>query len=685
MSNDNRATIDWRGDVPASSTFDDTYYSVDNGLEQNRHNFLKHNFLTERWAKHNSSQDFCIAETGFGTGLNFLMSWQLWQQNEQQGELHFISVEQFPLSASELQRAHSPWAELSTFSQALLSHYPSVLNPGLHTIQCAAKVYLHLVFDEAHAALERIKTTCHPAFASHNRMVDAWYLDGFTPQNNPEMWRKEILTSVADLSKAGATFATFTVDSQVHSDLQSLGFECRKASGFSAEEELMHGHFQVAHAAKLQQQEQQLQGQAEAFNSPYPAPWYIPNKAPVVKTAIVVGGGLAGCLSAYALSQKGIVVTLLEQNSELASAGSGNPQGVIYGKLSHREESLSQYNLLALQFAQNFYRPLIEEGHIEGDLCGLMQFSLSDKLKSNHQKLMAYLQDNHAQSEWCQHLSAAELSQLAGIELEHPGLYFPKLGWLNPRSLCLYLIKQGNIKLMLGQKVGLLSQQDNGWQVQTEQQALHADAVVIACAHVAKQFEQTQELALKPVRGQITLAASQQTPLKTVLCGEGYIAPAHNQSHCLGASFRPNNESTELSDQEQAENLALLNRDMPKIYQALGGDAKLANMPINGRAAVRATTPDYLPLVGTVPINDQMQQRFALLSKNAKSNISQTGCYYPNLYCACGFGSRGISYAPLAAAHLANMISGSAPVLERRLAQQLNPARFLIRQLIRKS
>lgn len=685
MNSDHRPTLQWRGDTPISNTFDDLYYCADSGLEQNRYNFIQHNFLTERWAEHASSQDFCIAETGFGTGLNFLISWQLWQQTGQQGELHFISVEKYPLTAAELQRAHSQWVELNTLSQTLLNHYPRVLNPGLHTLQCATNVYLHLVFDEAHAALERIKITCHPAFASRNRMVDAWYLDGFTPEKNPEMWRKEVLASVAGLSKAGATFATFTADIQVHRDLESFGFECHQASGFAMNEKLIHGHFQANCANKLQQQEQQLQGQAEAFNSPHPAPWYVREKAPVLDTAIVIGGGLAGCLSAYALSQKGIAVTLLEQNSELASAGSGNPQGVIYGKLSHREESLSQYNLLALQFAQNFYRPLIEEGHIEGDLCGLMQLSLSDKLKTNHQKLMVYLQENTAQDEWCQHLPASELSQLAGIELEHSGLYFPKLGWLNPRSLCQYLIKQGNIKLVLGQKARQLNQRGDAWAVTTDQQSLQADAVVIACAHVAKQFEQAQQLALKPVRGQITLAASQQTPLKTVLCGEGYIAPAHNQSHCLGASFRPNDESTELSDQEQAENLALLNRDMPEVYQALGGDSKLATMPTNGRAAVRATTPDYLPLVGAVPINDQMQQRFALLSKNAKSNISQTGSYYPNLYCACGFGSRGISYAPLAAAHLASMVSNSTPVLDRRLAQQLNPARFLIRQLIRKS
>lgn len=685
---DYQADIHWRDSLLVSNQFDDVYHSSDGGVDENRHTFIEHNFLPQRWSKpQDQQQNFCIGETGFGTGLNFLLSWQLWQQQRQSGQLHFVSIEKYPLSSDDLRRAHRAWPELANLSQTMLSQYPAVLSRGLHTVQCSDKVFLHLVFDDVLDGLERLKHSQHPAFVSHNRFIDAWYLDGFTPKKNPAMWRRDVLASIAELSKSEASFATFTAASQVRQDLQELGFECHKASGIGSTGELLYGHFKAGVAEQQRLQELTLQGKAESFNSPFAAPWYLQQTPPQVKTAAIIGGGIAACLTAHALSQKGIKVTLVETNAELAQAGSGNPQAVIYGKLSHREESLSQYNLLALQFAQNFYRPLIAAGKISGELCGLIQLSLNDKLHRNHQKLIGYLRQNNVQDDWCQHLSGADLSALAGVEIQQPGLYFPTLGWLDPKSLCNYLVGAANASLCLGRQVAELKPLDNGWALVDQQQQciVEADVVVIANAHLAKQFKQSQELPLKPVRGQITLAPSQNTPLRTVLCGEGYIAPADQQQHCLGASFRPNNESCELSAQEQQENLQLLARDMPSVYQALGGDATLMTMAANGRAAIRATTPDYLPLVGPVPQVEAMQQRFALLSKNAKANISQTGCYYPGLYTACGFGSRGMSYGPLAAVHLASVITASAPVLESSMAQQLNPARFLIRNLKRKT
>jgi len=686
---DYQADIHWRDALPISNQFDDVYYSSDGGLDESRHTFIDHSFLQQRWQDPQTPlpYNFCIGETGFGTGLNFLLSWQLWQRQQPGGQLHFISIEKYPLSADDLRRAHLAWPELANLSQALRRQYPAVLSRGLHTIQCSNKVFLHLIFDDVLDGLERVKHSQHPAFASHNRIIDAWYLDGFTPKKNPAMWCRKVLADIAELSKPKASFATFTAASQVRRDLQELGFECHKASGFGLKRELLYGQLPADLVEQKRLQEQALQGKAESFNSPFPAPWYLKQEQPQVKTAAIIGGGIAACLSAYALSQQGIKVTLVEANAELAQAGSGNPQAVIYGKLSHREESLSQYNLLALQFAHNFYRPLIAEGKISGDLCGLIQLSLNDKLYHNHQKLIDYLRQNNAQADWCQHLSGADLSAIAGVEIQQPGLYFPTLGWLEPKSLCEYLVQAGDISLCLGRHVAELKPLNNGWGLVDERQQCiaEADVVVIANAHSAKQFKHSQELPLKPVRGQITLAPSQHKPLHTVLCGEGYIAPAHQQQHCLGASFRPNNESCELSSQEQRENLQLLARDMPAVYHALGGDAGLMGMADNGRAAIRATTPDYLPLVGPVPQVQAMQQRFALLSKNAKANISQAGCYYPGLYTACGFGSRGMSYGPLAAVHLASVITASAPVLESSLAQQLNPARFLIRNLKRKT
>ena len=177
--------------LPVSQQFDDPYFSVENGLEESRYVFLKHNHLPQRWKDH--SGEFHIIETGFGTGLNFLMTWQSFVEYKKQPDsrkhdaqknndpetewLHFTSIEKFPLSKEELQQAMSLWPELATFTELLLQQYPLTIPGFHHLVWPEHKVRLTLIFDDVHNALPQLSGPVH-----------AWYLDGFAPSKNPQMW-----------------------------------------------------------------------------------------------------------------------------------------------------------------------------------------------------------------------------------------------------------------------------------------------------------------------------------------------------------------------------------------------------------------------------------------------------------------------------------------------------------------
>jgi tRNA 5-methylaminomethyl-2-thiouridine biosynthesis bifunctional protein len=222
--------------------------------------------------------------------------------------------------------------------------------------------------------------------------------------------------------------------------------------------------------------------------------------------------------------------------------------------------------------------------------------------------------------------------------------------------------------------------------------------VVITNANDATQFIQTSTLPIKKIRGQVSHypTTTESTKLHSVVCGKGYIAPPISQSkvnndssdessmHCLGASFNLHSNNTELTTEDHQENIKNIALQVPDIIQAESiPDRHTTIADIDGRVSFRCVTPDYLPIVGAVPVFDKIQTRYAALRKNGRQTISQAGDYYPGLYINIGFGSRGLAYAPLCSEILASLIDGSPPPIPQYLVQKLNPARFTIRQLIR--
>ena len=215
------AQLSWRDDrVPVADRFDDPYFSLQDGLAETGHVFLTGNCLPERYR-----DGFHIAELGFGTGLNFLAALKLWRDSGVQGRLHFTSFEAFPMAATDMARALANWPELSNLSLPLIE-----MTEAGHTQMDLPDVTLTLVIGDARQTL--------PEWQGR---AEAWFLDGFSPAKNPELWGAELMQAVADHTAPNGTFATYTAAGHVRQALTDAGFQVTRQPGFGRKRHMTTG------------------------------------------------------------------------------------------------------------------------------------------------------------------------------------------------------------------------------------------------------------------------------------------------------------------------------------------------------------------------------------------------------------------------------------------------------------
>ncbi|KQW76402.1 FAD-dependent 5-carboxymethylaminomethyl-2-thiouridine(34) oxidoreductase MnmC [Methylibium sp. Root1272] len=629
--------------VPLAPEFGDVYHPAAGALQQAHHVFLGGNRLPSRWG---GRKCFVILETGFGLGNNFLATWDAWRRDPQRCErLVFVSIEKHPLTRVDLGRAHaaSPLPELA---RALVSAWP-LPTPNLHPITFDdGRVQLLLGFGDVALLLPRLVAS-----------VDAFFLDGFAPARNPEMWEPRRLQRLGRLAAPGATAATWSAARVVRDALSAAGFTVETTAGTGGKRDITVARFAPRHIAA----------------SP-PGGWQAHDAAS--REALVIGAGLAGCAAAWALSQQGWRCQVLDRALEPADVTSGNPAGLFHGSF-HRDDGPHARTLRAAALAtERLAGAWIAQGRIAGQLAGCLRL----ESRWDDDAARAALAAQQIAPGYVDWMDRATASERSGLALPSGAWSYPGGGWLAPRDYARTLLAHADAGFRGGVDVAGIERRGSLWRALDARRQVIAEAPVLVLANglgAKGLLGAGRNAALWPltaVRGQISSLAVDALPgplpcPRLPVAGGGYVLPPTGGRLIFGATSQPDDTDPALRDADHRLNLQ-------QLAGLSGGDADAwSALPWRGRVGWRAVTSDRLPLIGAVPDLEALdsasradQPRFVPRQRDARGG----------LYVFTGLGSRGITWAALGGQLLASWISGAPCPLEADLRDALDPARYAL-------
>ncbi|HJV42653.1 tRNA (5-methylaminomethyl-2-thiouridine)(34)-methyltransferase MnmD [Caulobacter sp.] len=581
----------WREDgLPQSSLYGDVYFSSVDGLAETRAVFLRGCGLPERFGER---RDIVVGELGFGSGLNIAALLDLWRREKPLhghlgGRLHIFSIEAHPLERDEAARILAHWPELGEAAQVLLDHWPDRAR-GFHRIDLPG-------FD---AVLDLAVMDVVEALEAWDGAADAWFLDGFSPALNPAMWRDEVLAAVAARSAPGARAATFTVAGAVRRGLQAAGFTIAKRPGFGRKRERLEAWL----PARGDINEQAL--------------------VPRPESLAIIGAGIAGAALARAARAEGLSVVVVDDPAGVAA--SGNPTGLVTPALDAGGGPRAALYAQALARATALYaatsdaviaREVLQLASAERDAARFAAVARQDMFPPG---AMTPLAPEETQAR----LGAAipALAMTPAMVVAPPTI---RAAWTGP---------------IVAARVDRIERDEGGWRLLDAAGGLIARADRVALAGGAASVALAPALPLRPVRGQ----ASWTTGGSTVPAAFGGYAIPTRDGVLFGATHDRDDTAVDVRPEDHVRNLATLAKRLPSLAKQLEGAT------FEGRAAVRATVPDHLPLAG------------------ARAD---------GLLILAGLGSRGLCLAPLLAEHLVAVMLGTPSPLPRQLSHLVDPGRF---------
>ena len=675
------AKLHWQLDdngvtAPLSSEFGDVYFSKTDGLAESRHVFIDGNDLATRLANLRNFERFVIGEIGFGTGLNILAIWQLWQQirPDNHSHLHIITTEKFPLSKTDLEQALSVWTELAGLSQQLIDNYPPPL-AGCHRLNWFdERLTIDLWLGDATSSLSQV---------TGEGKVDAWLLDGFAPSCNQELWSADLLAQIARLSKNHTTLATFSVASAVKQGLKHHGFTLAKRKGFGKKREMLTASFQPkltsANFCKLyfrynkkikpffvtlpftasfesRRRQRRKANNVKGFE--------LPNFSAITKplSVAVIGAGVAGLSSAYALAARGHSVTIFDKAQPLAGA-SGNIRGFLAPKLTSLKRLETNLHAIGYLASCRFYPYLTAQTGIK-----ILQTTGCLDLLSHNRLQLDEVKDFPI--EFARLLTAEQAKAKVGYEVGQ-AIFLPNAGLITTANFAKAVLCHPNIsfqteELAYFQQAYFQQDSDQVLLTFTERQQFF-DHVILCMALDTCDFLPTIK-RFNHSRGQVTWFAvdehdKAQLPKLPLKYGSYYASFNQNSKRhvMLGASFVRDTLDTAPAVADHQMNVADLADAVPDWVNNTDMFTVEKNLPHwQGRASIRSQTVDYLPLVGQV-----WQAGY-----ESKSRV----------WSFSALGSKGYAYAPICSELLAGLLCGEMLPLANKMVNSLSPNRKVIRR-----
>ncbi len=603
---DPRAAVIWNeGEPPRSRRHGDLYFSRDDGLAESRAVFLAGCGLPAAWAR---LRRFTVGELGFGTGLNIAALLELWARaRDPAARLHVFTIEAEPLAAADAARALGAWPELNTVVSLLTTRWPGRAR-GFHRID----------LPELNAVVDVAVLEAAQALAAWDGAADAWFLDGFAPALNPDIWRPEVVDLVARRSAPGARAATYTVAGEVRRRLAGAGFAVTRAPG---------------HGRKRQRLEARLPGRTD--------------DAPCPPRVAIVGAGVAGAALARAFRALGVEARVFDAAGPGAGA-SGGPAALMAPRLD------AGLGPAAALFAQAAARAATLYATIPGAVLsrGACQLAVGPKDPGRFAAIEA---SDLFEAGGMRRLSAQETTPRVGEEAP-PGLAMEGALVIDPARV---------LRAWLGEtlraRVARVERTAGDWRLLDEAGGVLAEADLVCLAGAmgcealvagagwtgsAAAADLGPGAGMTPVRGQVTVAGGAAIAGAAVF--GAYVLPTPG-GVLLGATHDRGETDAAPRVDDRRRNLEALAETLPTLA------ARLATTPLADWSAVRATTSDYLPLAGPVPEAA------------------------PGLFLLTGLGSRGFCLAPLLGEHLAARALGAPSPLPGPLAALVDPGRFAAR------
>ncbi len=641
--------IDWKENgTPVSRQFEDIYFSLENGWEETKHVFLKGNRLEERWTSDSTRKShFSILELGFGTGLNFFAAWDLWRKTKDRSSfsrLRFVSYELYPLDKFEIQKAISAFPELSEILSVFLEKY-KLLVPGCNSF----------VFEKEKLILDLWIGDARLLLPETSGKFDAFFLDGFAPSKNPELWGEKIGSEIARLSSKDATFATFTVAKLVKESLTKAGFHLIKLPGFGRKREMLSGIFL---SEPIQEKENPV-FYTRKFSDSNP------------RKILVVGGGLAGASISRSLAWRGYSVQVWD--NDLEPRASSIPKAISHPHLTKIPSPTSLWTIRALGHSLRRYSDFLPKEAY--GITGTSQISGEDlpweRLKSGLEA----------------HSLSSEIGILQnGLPLQFldnaNGIFYPSGFWTETPILVRSLLQYPNIEYKKG-TVESIKHNSEEWSLfsSSGEELAKGEALVLANSFgiekLLSDFWGESLFPITRVRGQLEILedlniSETSEPIRV---GEHYLTPNINGIRILGSTF----DEFDLDLQQREKDREELFEYAKRTFSGIDWEKIHLKQEFVG---IRSQTKDRFPVLGPVqnPVEFRKHYSGIGLPKNQKKDfpfLEPT----PNLYVFGGLGSRGVLSCLLGGEILASIILGEPLPVEKSLYSAFHPGRFLYRKI----
>lgn len=505
--------------------------------------FIDGNNLKERFSNLDKDSEFSIGEIGFGIGLNFLTTCKVWlDYSSEDQNLVFYSFDKNIFKLEDFKEVLNTHSELKQYSNEFQNYYPNNVE-GLQRISLfEGRIKLNLLIGD-------IKET--QSYLSLINSVDAWYLDGFSPAKNPELWSEELFNNIHQTCHTDTTFSTYTSSGFVKDNLRKTDFKFTKTDGFSSKRHMLKGNA-ISTSKK--------------------------NKNSTKKVA-VIGSGLAGCMLSYTLAKKGIEVDLFEKSETICSAASSHELLVTYPRLSAHDTAYGRFNLQSYLYATAFYDELSSDAWKK---TGVLVLNHDD----DSEKRQASLLDKRSDGLIYKYLDAKNASEISGIETQLNGLLYDQAGYILPREMCQTLIESNNINLITSAEIKDLEKIEDKITFKIDKLSYEYEQVCLCTGSDTNNLMKLPGFNIK--RGQVSHVKSNESlsGIKLPICAKGYISPKQDKLHLLGSSYSDLDHLRVIEEEHNSniEKLKIIIDQDPEIY--------------SGRAGFRAVSKDHMPIVG---------------------------------------------------------------------------------------